>query len=330
MRSHKVVAKNQLRQGFTLIELLVVIAIIGVLAALTLPAVQYAREAARRTECINHLKQLGLAYQNHHDSFGHFPTGGWGAQWVGNPDRGYDEQQPGGWAYSVLPFVDQKPLRELGAGLTGAARATAMTEVISTPLPIFYCPSRRSAMNYASWRFYGHPPPFGVNDTDFTAKIDYAACVGDQTTIELPYPQTLAEGDSTFTWSSTSEFTGIVFQRSKVRIADVIDGTSQTFLVGEKSLSIVAYTNANSNGDHHGAFAGSVVDSLRSANVDFPPVQDRLDTDFFRRFGSIHAGALNMLFCDGSVRKISYSINTTVWSRLGSRKDGQPVDAGAY
>ncbi len=108
-----------IRRAFTLVELLVVIAIIGILIALLLPAIQSAREAARLTECKNNLKQVGLAVQNHVNTQKFFPSGGWGWNWTGDPDRGFGKGQPGGWAYSLLPYMEGGATYKLGKGDAG-------------------------------------------------------------------------------------------------------------------------------------------------------------------------------------------------------------------
>ena len=136
--------------GFTLVELLVVIAIIGVLVALLLPAVQAAREAARRTQCINHLKQIALAMQNHHDAHKHFPSGGWGVRWQPHPDRGTGISQPGGWTYPLLPFLEETAVHEMGGGVgrdndTSTVLLNANRDRAQKPITVWNCPSRRAA-----------------------------------------------------------------------------------------------------------------------------------------------------------------------------------------
>jgi prepilin-type N-terminal cleavage/methylation domain-containing protein len=128
--------------GFTLVELLVVIAIIGVLTALLLPAVQAARESTRRTQCTNNVRQMAEGFLNHESAHGHFPTGGWGYEYVGEPDAGFGSHQPGSWAYNLLAFFEQPVLRQVGAGIADVeARQEQLKRVVTTPLSIWHCPS---------------------------------------------------------------------------------------------------------------------------------------------------------------------------------------------
>ena len=176
-RSMKYHGRKSSFRAFTLVELLVVIAIIGVLVALLLPAVQAAREAARRTQCANQLRQLSLSFHNHHDTFGHLPTGGWGWPWLGYPDYGYGKEQPGGWMYNILPFIEQANLHDIGSGATGAARDEATKRRVQSPFEGMTCPSRRGANVYA----YGNSTTVFALTEPFEecSKSDYAACAGD-------------------------------------------------------------------------------------------------------------------------------------------------------
>ncbi len=110
--------KPQPNAGFTLVELLVVIAVLGILIALLLPAIQAAREAARRVECKNNLKQLSLACLLHEQQVGFFPSGGWGNRWVGDASQGHGPKQPGSWFFNVLPFIEEGAVHGMGGGLS--------------------------------------------------------------------------------------------------------------------------------------------------------------------------------------------------------------------
>ena len=311
------------RSAFTLVELLVVIAIVGILVALLLPAVQAARESARRTECRDHLKQLALAGQQHHDIAGFFPSGGWSYSWTGDPQYGYGAGQPGGWLFSSLPFVEQQPLysQTFGSG----DKLQAVAQMASTAVPLLYCPSRRSPQSLPN--MYGTSVAFNSGPAKMLGKSDYAAACGDaQTNQAWPYagPATYDQAVS-YPWPAMDLMTGISFLRSQVRAADAGDGLSHTYYAGEKYLDPARYLTGDDLGDNEDAFTGFDNDLYRTAAVNYPPRQDRTGEANTFAFGSAHPNRLSMAFCDGSVQSISYDIDPEIHRRLANRHDGMAV-----
>jgi len=305
--------------GFTLIELLVVLAIIGLLVAILLPAVQAAREAARKMTCRNHLRQIGTAFQLHHDVHKHFPTNGWGWQWVGDAKRGFGQAQPGGWCFNVLPYLEQKSARELATGGTGTA------QLLQTPMEVFYCPSRRSAQSYPSGT--GLPPVHNSSPIAFAARTDYAVCSGDAIIRTPPGPPSMDPNVlQTYPWPPWRQATGVSYVLATIRMADILDGTSSTAMVGEKHLMRTAYLTGASLGDDQAAYLGDDADIRRW--TDEPPRRDTT-VDDIQHFGSAHNGGCNFVLCDGSVRPIRYAIDGTVFRNFGNRHDGIAISLGA-
>jgi prepilin-type N-terminal cleavage/methylation domain-containing protein len=328
--------------GFTLIELLVVITIIGILIALLLPAVQAARESGRRTQCQNHVKQLALACMSHEQATGRLPTGGWGHSWTGDADRGNDRRQPGGWIYNILPYIEQLSLHELGSGLPEAEKKAAHIQMMTIPLNVLYCPTRRAAKPYPYLALIATAGE-GIFNADGVPSIvgrsDYAANLGTGIVAWSPAtgPKTIeeAETDPKNQFASIAEkANGVVFTGSMVRMADITDGTSNTYLLGEKCLDPANYENGIDDGDNEQALMGADIDILRITATNRFPMQDALDPTMrnrlFYRFGSAHASAFHMAFCDGSVRPIAYEIDPPVHQDLGNRKDGHAIDASKY
>ena len=307
------------RTAFTLIELLVVITIIAILIGLLVPAVQKVREAAARTQCQNNLKQIGLALHSYHEANKRFPPG----YAAGGPylDGATDTAPGWGWAAFLLPYLEQGPLY----GQLNFNQPVPKSAAIQTMLSLYLCPS-----DITPPAAFAVPDGFG-NTVCIAAPTSYAACCG---------------GDASDTRDPTGD--GVFYRNSRIRIADLRDGTSQTFLVGERAW-------ANANGAWAGAIPGGVIKRgqsnpcqpnipgawypastiaiahahLNNALVD-PDGSAGMDD-----FSSMHLGGAFFVFADGSVHFIrsvstdnpdgSYTSDGLVFQALGTRANGEVV-----
>ena len=313
------------RNAFTLVELLVVITIIGILISLLLPAVQAAREAARRAQCTNHLKQLGLAFHNHHTAYNFFPSAG-GPNWQwhmtyrnGQPAVGAD--QHGGWGFQVLPYIEHEALWLGGDRTTDMDRSIL---AISTPIATFFCPSRRRPEVVTARDWYKYPSnsgkTFGHAKNDYAAgSLDWQTTFADGKTVRVeggvgPVVYTNPDGTSGF-----NAFKGVA------GMAEIRDGTSNTLLLAEKCCNL-GYLGKLSANDNEGYTCGWNHDTLRHTNYEPRPDFNDGTANYYDGFGSSHPGGLNVALCDGSVRFVSYSVNLETWRRLGHRRDGLPLE----
>jgi prepilin-type N-terminal cleavage/methylation domain-containing protein len=322
------------RFAFTLVEVLVALAIIGVLVGLLLAGVLAAREAAYRTQCASQVKQLALAQLTHAQAQGHFPTGGWGGGWVGDPDRGFGRQQPGGWAFNVLPYCEQQTLHELGRGAADKAAQAAVR--LATPLELFHCPSRRASRAYPA-ALPRTRQPLGSAPIIAAARSDYAANSGDHLHCEalgFSGPANLQQGDrASFPWPGTRRFTGVGFLRSQITDADLLDGASNVYLLGEKHLSRQHYRTGEDHGDDWSLYSGFQDDLYRSTHRDWRPMPDRAAWNGYveqGRFGSAHRSGWYAAMCDGSVRFVSYDLDSETHRRLDNRADGSSTPPEEY
>lgn len=314
---------NRPKQGFTLIELLVVIAIIAILIALLLPAVQQAREAARRTQCRNNLKQLGLALHNYHDVFNTFPPG-YTARGVSASSPISAETGPGfAWSFAILPQMEQTNLVNQINTDGNAQDASNMAVVQDQVLNAFLCPSDSG------------PDSFDVTDAA-------------SNTYRLPrsnYPGILGYASATMNPGTAS---GVFYRNSRIKFRDITDGTSNTICVGERKAQhnfnqpnspvdsfttwYAAIPNVIRNAGMSGMMSGMTEGpaSLILGHVGQPAMMSMMamhstpnNTNHIVHFSSQHTGGVQFLLCDGSVHFLSENVNYDTFRNLGERNDGE-------
>ena len=327
---HPAVARRS--RAFTLVELLVVIAIIGTLVGLLLPAVQSAREAARRSKCMNNLKQIGIAVHNHHDTRGILPTGGhsWD-KWnftSGRPGSGVN--QTAGWAYQILPFMENENLF-LGNGakdLNGNGSISDWERFAfarGTPVAQFLCPSRRGTADGVKNSGEWYPSAESTGSRPF-AQTDYAGNSldwGDNWLGSEGAPWHWEEGDGPIVWTNGDQPN--LDLRKRTTLGGIRDGSSNVILIAEKALD-TDNCKANMCGDdNEGYTAGWDHDTLR--HTGFQPESDGDRSGSWTgdgKFGAAHP-VVNVLMCDSSVRSVPYMIDVWIWRRLGHKDDGKNV-----
>ena len=280
------------RAAFTLIELLVVLAIIGILTALLLPAVQSAREAARRTSCKNKLRQIGLAMHMYHDTFQTLPPG-----WLAHdPTTGAADPEgtPGwGWAARILPFLEKANLADSVVDLDLPVADTANTVARTMVVPVFVCPSDTGQDLWTLGDEDSGQPLCRL------AKSNYLGVFG---TFDIETDPTAGEG--------------VLFYRSKVRWADIKDGLSMTLLVGERcsALGYSTWTGVVSEG-------AEAMDRILGI-CDLPPnpnPSDYSEEGELDDFSSYHETGTQFVLADGSVRWISQNIDLETYHALATR-----------
>ena len=300
--------------GFTLVELLVVIAIIGILVALLLPAVQAAREAARRTQCINNLKQIGLAIQTHHDAKRRYPTG-----------RETSDQYGPSWAFRLLPFMEQKNVHDAfvpAERVDNELNAMAMR----TPVEAFFCPTRRQPA--ADRNFDNNDAPPLAEAVGVAAGGDYAGNAGLHYRYGTPGVETV-EDPNTGETLDPDEAAGPFFFGSRISARQVEDGLSLTLAVGERHISQgrdpapgfehhdIGDT-AFFSGDHPGTIFGDMQDPNTPIAVSkYDPAE--------HKFGSEHTDLVHFVFLDGHVSSLNVTVDPVTARRLSTIGDGRVI-----
>jgi prepilin-type N-terminal cleavage/methylation domain-containing protein len=288
-------------RGFTLVELLVVIAIIGILVALLLPAIQAAREAARRSECMNHLKQIGLAVQNHHDAKRQFPMG-----------RNGRNEMAVSWAYYILPQIEEPALFD-AYDPSVATYDAKNSKTMRTPITVYACPSRRAPAADRNFDNNNQPPTVLA-----AASLgDYAANAGleEDTGLEQEDwedPQTHKIIDISLA--------GPIFTGSNINARRVIDGLSKTLAVGEKHLPPVKSdwdeNMVHFNQGDNAILAGDSIFTILRCSED--GLATGTEDNNEKKFGGVHPGVTMFVYLDGHADGLSNDTSVDVLKAIST------------
>ncbi len=327
------------RRGFTLVELLVVIAIIGILIGMLLPAVQQVREAARRTECLNGLRQMALGTLNYESSNMRFPTTGPQGNAVfliGNTSR--PEVPVLNFYFEILPFIEQNNLAALPQQFTING-----IEFQGERVQMFGCPSRGERAEVDTTNGDSRPLPdyasfISFNDPNANWMNNYASFADTSTAAEENDAWNGVIGKLGFVNAGPSGGAPVLQRFSRIGFGGITDGSSSTMLYGEKSVWSQSYSTERSNGAHFwdetGYFLPGSWNIRRGiAEGGFHMMADNVDRlsrprgdEFEFGFGSAHPGSVNMVFADGSTHSVSMDVAPITLARLGNRRDGQVLD----
>jgi prepilin-type N-terminal cleavage/methylation domain-containing protein len=310
MNEHRHLIRQRPRPGFTLVELLVVIAIIGVLVGLLLPAVQAAREAARRMQCANNLRQLGLAAHNFADTYQFIPPA-----FIGSNAEAVDQNSWATWGALVLPYLEQGNQYNLWD--IHYRVASQPEAAYQTPIKTYHCPSRLKPV--LSFNDFASP---GGAGSDYAASFGTEALYIDSNGAmipNLPFVTTDKNGEPYL-----ERWIG------QVRWANITDGTSNTTLFGEKHIRPNSYRGKNEDrsifssvrNTHRRMMGISPNGTLRPL---LPP-QAQTQAAANSSFGSHHPQVCQFAFCDGSVKPLKLTTNLETLSYLVTRDDGQAIN----
>ena len=257
---------------------------------------------------------------------GFFPTGGWGWGWIGNPNRGFTEKQPGGWVYNILPYIEQQSLHDAGAMTSLAAKNATATLVSTTPLTALICPRGGSASCIRTGRIpAGSWLPVRTPAACKPATITPAAAAtiprqatGRGTTTQRKGMIRTSTGFS----SKLGDWRDLLPQQSSP--AWVKERTSNTYLLGEKYINADCYKTGTDQGDNQNAYVGYDLNTVRHACASYPPLPGLPGRFLVFLLGQHHSVGFNMAFCDGSVQTIKYLIDITTHSHLGNHAAAAP------